>query len=87
MRTGEAARRPLPASTVSDARITVIGPDDTQETVARHIDASEREWVGQGCPVKDVRATIRISYQREGRPFWIDVPLAAWVLSLKPAAD
>lgn len=72
----DAARADLPASTATEASITVIRDGAPPEGVPLQIDEAGESWVGQGQPVGDPgRTTARISYTLRGeQPYRIDLP-------------
>ena len=70
----DATRSELPAATASAVTVTISQKGKTPEVVALHIDDSGESWIGQGHPVEDPAATLRVAYTSQGKPYFIDVP-------------
>jgi hypothetical protein len=70
----DATRAELPAATASDVTVTISQRGQRPDVVALRIDDSGESWVGQGRPVEDPAATLRVAYTAQGKPYFIDVP-------------
>jgi hypothetical protein len=70
----DATRAELPAATASDVTVTISQKGRRPDVVALRIDDSGESWVGQGRPVEDPAATLRVAYTAQGKPYFIDVP-------------
>jgi hypothetical protein len=70
----DAMRSELPAATASGVTVTISQKGQSPEPVAMHIDESGESWIGQGRPVDDPAATLRVAYTSQGKPYFIDVP-------------
>ena len=72
----DAARTDLPASYASAVRITVTEPSKPAETIALQIDDAGESWIGRGRPVESARASARVEYTAQSKPYWIDIPFS-----------
>lgn len=70
----DATRSELPAATASAVTVTISQKGKTPEVVPLHIDDSGESWIGQGHPVEDPAASLRVAYTSLGKPYFIDVP-------------
>jgi hypothetical protein len=72
----DATRNELPAATASGVTLTVLkkAQQPPSDTVTMHIDDTGEFWAGQGGPVYDPAATLRVAYTSHGKPYFIDVP-------------
>lgn len=70
----DATRAELPAATASHVQVTVSQKGRAPQVVAMAIDDSGESWRGQGGPVDDLAATLRVEYTSRGKPYFIDVP-------------
>lgn len=70
----DAQRAPLPATFVSTVTITITRGSTPAEVVALRIADDGESWIGDGAPVEQPDVTARITYEIDGKRYWIDLP-------------
>jgi len=71
----DVSRADLPASTASEAFITVSRPGERNELLRLTIDEDGESWVAAGTPVRTAGATARVAFRVRGEPWWTDLPI------------
>lgn len=77
----DAQRAPLPASSVTDAVVTVMRPEGDAEVVPLQRDATDASWIGEGRPVESDETIVRVGYVHQGQPYWIDLPFRGFTMA------
>ncbi len=73
----DAARRELPASAVSNARLCIQRPGFRGEPVELKISDNGEYWEGKGASVSDKETTLQIMFDFQGQPRTSDMPFFA----------
>jgi hypothetical protein len=73
----DAARRELPASAVSNARLSIHRPGFRGEPVELKISGNGEYWEGKGGFVDDHETTLQIFFDFQGQPRTSDMPFFA----------
>jgi hypothetical protein len=73
----DAVRKDLPASTAREATMSVTQWGEKPVTVTLSPDVSGANWFGKGPEVHDPDATLRVTYLRSEKPYFIDLPFAS----------
>jgi hypothetical protein len=82
----DAVRKDLPASIVSDVAFEIDRPSKAAkktEQIDMTIDGSGERWEGEGTPVKEDDAIVRVAFTFQGDPVTVDLPYRSY---FKPAA-
>ena len=70
----DARRAELPAAVASNVTITVTRKKQPPEPVPLHVDDTGESWIGYGKAVDVPEAVARVSYELDGKVYWIDLP-------------
>jgi hypothetical protein len=70
----DALRTPLPATVASMVTVTIVRDAEPAEVIGLQIAEDGESWLGDGKPLADVGATARITYELDGKAYWIDLP-------------
>jgi hypothetical protein len=73
----DASRQELPASAVSDVRLSIVRPGFRGEPVEMKISDTGESWVGQGGNVDDRDTTLRILFNCQGLERISEMPFFA----------
>ncbi len=74
----DAVREPLPASSVSQATVTITRKSEEPERLVLAPDPTHGYWGAQGKPVPpDAVARIEFTAKGKDKPYWIDLPVSA----------
>ncbi len=73
----DAFRKDVPAAVASQVTVTVMRKGQPPEVLPLRPDSSGSHWMASGMAVTDPEAMVRIAYSVAGKPYFIDLPLAA----------